>query len=212
MRKRLTAPIAAMAIMVFGTGLVLASHQFPDVPDSSRFHDDIAWMYDNGITQGYHNGNFGPMDVVTRQQMAAFMHRFHDAFPPEPGPEGPQGPAGAPGGPPGPEGPEGPAGAVGPVGPAGPAGAVGAVGPAGPAAPSVRLARPAPQARLAPSVLKVPLALPARERSLRFAWSALLPATPMRTTVSRGPSRPRVLPARWPTVAAGASSRAAPMP
>lgn len=139
MLKRLTAPIAAVAVMVFGTGLVLATQQFPDVPESNRFHDDIEWMFENGITIGYSNGNFGPRDVVTRQQMAAFMHRFHIAFPPEPGPEGPQGPAGTPGGPAGPEGPTGPvgpagsAGAVGPAGPAGPAGAVGAAGPAGPA-------------------------------------------------------------------------------
>ena len=91
MFKRLTAPIAALAIMVLGTGVVLGSHFFPDVPDSNQFHDDIAWMYDNGITHGYTNGNFGPRDVVNRQQMAAFMHRFHDAFPPIPGPEGPQG-------------------------------------------------------------------------------------------------------------------------
>ena len=146
MLKRLTAPIAAIAIMVFGTGLVLASHQFPDVPDSNRFHDDIAWMYDNGITQGYHNGNFGPLDVVTRQQMAAFMHRFHDAFPPVPGPEGPQGPAGTPGGPPGPEGPQGPAGRRSRARPAPQARLVPSVRLA-PQAPSVRLALRAPQAR-----------------------------------------------------------------
>jgi S-layer homology domain len=139
MRKRLTAPIAALAVMVFGTGLVLASHQFPDVPDSNQFHDDIAWMYENGITHGYTNGNFGPRDVVNRQQMAAFMHRFHGAFPPIPGPEGPQGPAGEPGGPAGPEGPqgpEGPEGPEGPAGPTGPAGADGATGPQGPAGPA----------------------------------------------------------------------------
>jgi S-layer homology domain/Collagen triple helix repeat (20 copies) len=136
MHKRLVAPIAALAVMVSGTGLVLASHQFPDVPDTHRFHDDIAWMFENGITQGYHNGNFGPQDVVTRQQMAAFMHRYYQAFPPIPGPEGPQGPqgpAGTPGGPPGPEGPQGPAGPEGPQGPAGPAGPEGPQGPAGPA-------------------------------------------------------------------------------
>ena len=77
--------------MVLGTGVVLGSHLFPDVPDTNQFHDDITWMYENGITHGYANGNFGPRDVVNRQQMAAFMHRFYLAFPPIPGPEGPQG-------------------------------------------------------------------------------------------------------------------------
>ena len=67
MFKRATAPIAALAITVLGTGLVFASHQFPDVPNSNQFHDDIAWLVDSGIANGYTNGNFGPRDSVSRQ-------------------------------------------------------------------------------------------------------------------------------------------------
>jgi hypothetical protein len=119
MFKRATAPIAALAITVLGTGLVFASHQFPDVLDSNQFHDDIAWLVDNGIANGYTNGNFGPRDSVSRQAMAHFLHEYNVAFPGgPPGPEGPQGPEG----PEGPQGPEGPAGPEGPVGPEGPAG------------------------------------------------------------------------------------------
>ena len=75
MLKRATAPIAALAMMVLGTGLVLASHQFPDVPTSQPFHDDIEWLVENGITTGYANGNFGPQDSVTRRPMAPFLKR-----------------------------------------------------------------------------------------------------------------------------------------
>lgn len=76
MPKRATALMGAALAMILGATVVLASHQFPDVPDSHIFHDDIDWLADNGITTGYPNGNFGPEDNVTRGQMAAFMHRF----------------------------------------------------------------------------------------------------------------------------------------
>ena len=76
MPKRTTAALGALTALVLGTGVVLASHQFPDVPDSSQFHDDIAWLVDNGITNGYANGNFGPKDNITRQAFAAFLHNY----------------------------------------------------------------------------------------------------------------------------------------
>ena len=81
MHKRMTAVIAALVIIVLGTGVVLASHQFPDVPDDHTFHSDIDWLVDNEITTGYPNGNFGPEDNVTRGQMAAFLHRYNLTFP-----------------------------------------------------------------------------------------------------------------------------------
>ena len=76
MRRRTTAALGVLMALVLGTGVVLASHQFPDVPDSNQFHDDIAWLFDNGITQGRADGTFGPRDPVNRQQMAAFLHRY----------------------------------------------------------------------------------------------------------------------------------------
>ena len=76
MPKRTTAVLGVLTALILGTGVVLASHQFPDVPDSNQFHDDIAWLFDNGITQGQDNGTFGPKDPVTRQAMAAFLHRY----------------------------------------------------------------------------------------------------------------------------------------
>ena len=55
---------------------VLASNSFTDVSDANIFHDDIDWMAESGVTQGCGNGDFCPGDIVTRQQMSAFMHRF----------------------------------------------------------------------------------------------------------------------------------------
>lgn len=50
--------------------------QFPDVPESSIFNDDIAWMANEGITTGFAGCNFMPGSQVTRQSMAAFLYRF----------------------------------------------------------------------------------------------------------------------------------------
>jgi hypothetical protein len=61
---------------LFG-GVAVASHQFSDVPDSNQFHDDIQWLVDQDIATGFQSdGTFRPTQPVTRQAMAAFMHRF----------------------------------------------------------------------------------------------------------------------------------------
>ena len=76
MHRRSTAVLGAVMAMIVATGVVLASHSFPDVPDDHTFHQDIDWLVENGITTGYPDGNFGPEDFVTRGQMAAFLHRM----------------------------------------------------------------------------------------------------------------------------------------
>jgi hypothetical protein len=58
---------------------VYASHNFDDVPNSNTFHEEIEWMAENGVTKGCNppaNDEFCPHDYVTREQMAAFLHRF----------------------------------------------------------------------------------------------------------------------------------------
>lgn len=49
---------------------------FPDVPDSSIFHEDIAWLAASEITGGYDDGTFRPTSPVSRQAMARFLHGF----------------------------------------------------------------------------------------------------------------------------------------
>jgi hypothetical protein len=51
---------------------------FTDVGPDHRFGSPIAWMADTGITEGYPDGRFQPVSPVTRQAMAAFLHRFDD--------------------------------------------------------------------------------------------------------------------------------------
>ena len=47
---------------------------FPDVkPD--RFRDAISWAVDNGITQGYKDGNFCPERLCSRAEIVTFLYR-----------------------------------------------------------------------------------------------------------------------------------------
>jgi hypothetical protein len=72
------AGILATALVVF-PATSWASHQFADVDDGNVFQADIAWLADAGITKGCNppaNTMYCPGANVTRQQMAAFMHRL----------------------------------------------------------------------------------------------------------------------------------------
>ncbi|GBE24696.1 hypothetical protein BMS3Bbin02_00971 [bacterium BMS3Bbin02] len=74
------------ALLIIGivVGLMIpvmatAADRFTDVPDTNNFHDDIGWLADAGVTLGCNppaNDEFCPTENVTREQMAAFMHRF----------------------------------------------------------------------------------------------------------------------------------------
>jgi hypothetical protein len=76
--RRVAVGLLAVALLV--PGVVLASHQFTDVPNSHIFHNDIDWLADSGVTGGCGGGNFCPNASVTRGQMAAFMHRLSNEF------------------------------------------------------------------------------------------------------------------------------------
>lgn len=113
-----TLAFAAMAIFLLLPVVAFAVTDFIDVDDSNVFKADIEWMAANGITKGCNppaNDRYCPSVTVTREQMAAFMHRLAlsqavDAGTVQgftavelqgqtgpAGPKGPQGPAGADG-------------------------------------------------------------------------------------------------------------------
>ena len=48
---------------------------FRDVPLTSQFAADIAWLMTSGVTEGYPDGTFRPASSVTREAMAAFLYR-----------------------------------------------------------------------------------------------------------------------------------------
>lgn len=71
-----------IAIVALATLLPVAANAaagFDDVADSSPFVADIQWLADAGVTKGCNppaNDMFCPGNNVTREQMAAFMHRL----------------------------------------------------------------------------------------------------------------------------------------
>ena len=69
---------AALALFVVPVAAIAAAG-FVDVDDDSVFVADIEWLKDSGVTLGCNppaNDRFCPKDNVTREQMAAFMHRL----------------------------------------------------------------------------------------------------------------------------------------
>jgi hypothetical protein len=67
----------AMALAV-AVPVAWASDLFGDVPNSNPFHDDIGAIARSGVTKGCSATtppNYCPSDNVTREAMAAFMHR-----------------------------------------------------------------------------------------------------------------------------------------
>jgi hypothetical protein len=69
--------LVAVVSLAFTTG-AWATHRFDDVPPTNPFVDDIQWMDDHDIANGFSDGGFHPADAVSRQAMSAFMHRLAD--------------------------------------------------------------------------------------------------------------------------------------
>jgi hypothetical protein len=84
-RRRLTTVvIGALTLGLFAGsmfgGVAVASHQFSDVGDGNQFHDDIDWMVDQEIADGFSDGTYRPSQPVSRQAMAAFMRRLNNRY------------------------------------------------------------------------------------------------------------------------------------
>jgi len=53
---------------------------FTDVPEGVMFEEEISWMKDTGISEGWGDGTYRPVTPVARDAMAAFVNRFDDTF------------------------------------------------------------------------------------------------------------------------------------
>jgi len=49
---------------------------FSDVPARQWYSVPVTWANDTGIVQGVGGGRFAPNDQLTREQLAAMMHRY----------------------------------------------------------------------------------------------------------------------------------------
>ena len=74
-------PVSRQAVGAFlhrlaGEPLAGGAVTFPDVPAGSEFADAITWLEATGVAEGYEDGTFGPALPISRQAMAAILHRF----------------------------------------------------------------------------------------------------------------------------------------
>lgn len=58
------------------TLLPLGDGEPSDMGPDHPFGQEVSWLVGTGIAQGYPDGSFGPAGAVTRQSVAAFLHRF----------------------------------------------------------------------------------------------------------------------------------------
>lgn len=49
---------------------------FSDVAHSAWYADAVNWAAANGIVEGFGNGQYGPEDDITREQLAAILYRY----------------------------------------------------------------------------------------------------------------------------------------
>lgn len=75
-----TAITRGMIVTVLGRSSGIADEYaetgFADVAADEYYAAHIKWAAENGIVQGYGDGNFGPDDAVTREQMATIIYRY----------------------------------------------------------------------------------------------------------------------------------------
>lgn len=75
-RNYLIVALITAAVVAPTTAFAGGTASFSDVDGSNIFQDDISWLSQTGVTAGCGGDKFCPKDTVTREQMAAFMHRL----------------------------------------------------------------------------------------------------------------------------------------
>ena len=59
-----------------GSPEVTAENPFTDVAADASYYNAVVWAFETGVTTGTSDTTFGPTDLVTRQQFAAFLQRY----------------------------------------------------------------------------------------------------------------------------------------
>jgi hypothetical protein len=74
-RTKLIVLLTAVALLIIA-GVAWAATTFPDVDPGDTHAGAITWAADNGIVNGYANGNFGPYDPILRGQAATMFQNY----------------------------------------------------------------------------------------------------------------------------------------
>ncbi|MCZ7664930.1 MAG: S-layer homology domain-containing protein [Thermoleophilia bacterium] len=78
-RKRTTVIVlVTVAALLMIAGVAWAAGMFPDVAENDTHFDAIEWAAENGVVNGYANGNFGPYDPILRGQAATMFQNYDE--------------------------------------------------------------------------------------------------------------------------------------
>jgi len=72
------AMVATILHRLEGTPASIANHGFGDVATGTWYANAVAWAFENGIVQGVATDAFAPHAPITREQLAAMLHRYAD--------------------------------------------------------------------------------------------------------------------------------------
>ncbi|MBQ7144412.1 MAG: carbohydrate-binding domain-containing protein [Oscillospiraceae bacterium] len=70
------AMVAAILYRLAGSPAVSCGAGFSDVAEGQWYTDAVLWAAENGIVEGYADGTFRPGAAITREQLAALLHRY----------------------------------------------------------------------------------------------------------------------------------------
>lgn len=74
--KMSRAMVVTVLYRMAGSPNVSDTKIFPDVPTGQWYSKAVKWANQNKIVTGYENGQFGPNDNVTREQLATMIYRY----------------------------------------------------------------------------------------------------------------------------------------
>lgn len=80
-KRALLIGIGLVAVTLFisvSTASAVTQNCFTDVNTSHWFHDFVCWMYDNGLSVGYPDGTFRPLNNITRAESAVLAQRGYE--------------------------------------------------------------------------------------------------------------------------------------
>ena len=72
------AMLATILYRMEGSPAVTGENPYTDVAAGTWYTDAVLWASEQGIVNGYGNGAFGPLDNITREQLAAMLLRYSD--------------------------------------------------------------------------------------------------------------------------------------
>ena len=70
------AQVATILYAKKGKPAIGNSTSFRDVKQGQWYYDPVQWCSGYGLVAGYPNGNFGPGDAITREQLVAILYQF----------------------------------------------------------------------------------------------------------------------------------------